>query len=106
MRRTLRILPLLAALLAIGLPAAPAAAADGGAAACTVPFEVARAQRLGELSLEKAPYKLTVLDTSKLSCDEANDALRAALREPGAEVPDGWKFDAPSRVFSREDGTD
>jgi hypothetical protein len=106
MRRTLRILPVLAALVALGLPAAPAAAAEGGAAACTVPFEVARAQQLGELSLEKGRYKLTVLDTSDQTCDEANDALRDALREPGAALPDGWKFDAPSRVFSREDGTD
>jgi len=106
MRRTLRIVPVLAALLALGLPAAPAAAANGGSAACTVPFEVGRAQQLAEMSLEKGRYKLTVLDTSDLTCDEANDAVRAALKEPGAALPEGWKFDAPSRVFSREDGTD
>ena len=106
MRRTLRIVPVLAALFALGLPAAPAPAAGGGSAACTVPFEVGRAQQLAEMSLEKGPYTLTVLDTSELTCDEANDALRAALKEPGAALPEGWKFDAPSRVFSREDGTE
>jgi cell division protease FtsH len=106
MRRTLRSLPLLATLFALALPAAPALAANGGSAACTVPFEIARSQQVGEMTLQKGPYKLTVLDTSELNCKEASDALRDALREPGAELPDGLKFDAPSRVFSREDGTE
>jgi cell division protease FtsH len=106
MRRTLRSLSLLASLVALALPAAPAAAASGGSAVCTVPFELARGQQLGELTLERGPYELTVLNTSELNCDEASDALRAALREPGAAVPDGWKFDPSSRVVSREDGTD
>jgi cell division protease FtsH len=106
MRRTLRSLPLLATLLALAVPAAPASAADGGSAACTVPFEIARKQQLGEMSFERGPYKLTVLDTSELNCGDATDALRKALREPGADLPDGWKFDAASRVVSREDGSD
>ena len=99
-------MPLLATLFALALPAAPALAANGGSAACTVPFEIARSQQVGEMTLQKGPYKLTVLDTSELNCKEASDALRDALREPGAELPDGLKFDAPSRVFSREDGTE
>ena len=106
MRRTLRTLPLLALVLALGLPGASAVAANGGSAACTVPFQIARAQQLGEVSLPKGPYKLTVLDTSELNCGAASDALRAAIREPGADLPDGWKFDAASRVISREDGSD
>jgi cell division protease FtsH len=106
MRRTLRSLSLLASLVALALPAAPAAAASGGSAVCTVPFELARGQQLGELTLERGPYELTVLNTSELNCDEASDALRASLREPGAALPDGWKFDPSSRVVSREDGTD
>jgi cell division protease FtsH len=105
MRRTLRTW-LLAALFALALQAAPAMAAQGGSAACTVPFEIARAQQLGEMSLPSGPYEITVLDSSDLNCSDANDALRAALRAPNADLPDGWKFDAPSRVISREDGTD
>jgi cell division protease FtsH len=106
MRRTLRSLPLLAMLVVLAFPAASAGAAQGGSAACTVPFEVGRAQALGELRLEKRAYELTVLDTSEITCREANEKLRDALREPGAEVPAGWKLDAPSRVFSREDGSE
>jgi cell division protease FtsH len=105
MRGTLRSLPLLA-LVVLAFPAAPAHAAAGGSAACTVPFEIAQKQQLGEASFEKGPYKLTVLDTDQLNCHDAHEALRRALREPGAELPEGWKFDMASRVVSREDGTD
>jgi cell division protease FtsH len=106
MRGALRSLPVLASLLALALAAGPAAAASGGSAECTVPFELAHAQQLGEMRFDRGPLKLTVLDTSELTCGQASDELRAALREPGADVPDGWKFDASSRVLSREDGTD
>jgi cell division protease FtsH len=105
MRRTLRTLPLLALVLAVALPGAPALAA-GGSAACTVPFQIGRTQQLGEVSLPKGPYKLTVLDTSELDCRAASDALRRAIGEPGADLPDGWKVDAPSQVISREDGSE
>src|SRR5215211_90594 len=106
MRRTLRSLALLVALVALAAPPASASAAAGGSASCTVPFEVARHQQLGELGFDPGPYKLTVLDTSQLNCGEASEALRDALREPGAELPEGWKFDAASHVLSREDGTE
>src|SRR5215211_1948210 len=106
MRRTLRSLALLVALVALAAPPASASAAAGGSASCTVPFEVARHQQLGELGFDPGPYKLTVLDTSQLNCGEASEALRDALREPGAELPEGWKFDAASHVLSRDDGTE
>jgi cell division protease FtsH len=106
MSRTLRTLCLLAALFVVVLPSTPAFAAEGGSAACTVPFQIAHQQQLGEVSLPKGPYKLTVLDSAQLDCGGASDALRAALRETGAELPDGWKFDAASRVISRDDGSD
>src|SRR4030095_5600740 len=82
------------------------AAADGGSAACTVPFEIARTQSLGEISLTPGAYKVTVLDTSEMTCDEANDQLRAVLREPGNDLPEGWKLDAGTGTISRADGTD
>src|SRR5918997_1909140 len=106
MRRSLRTLPLLATLFALALPAAPATAQDGGAAGCTVPVQVAKKQALGGMLLEPGPYKVTVLDTSELTCGEASEALRAALREPGDAVPDGLKFDAPPQTLSNEDGTE
>ena len=82
MRRTLRTLPLLAALAAVAISAAPASA-DGGSAACTVPVEIAHRQSLAGMVLEPGPYKVTVADTSEITCDEANAQLRSVLREPG-----------------------
>src|SRR5215217_3627918 len=105
MRGALRSLPVLAALIALAAPGV-ASAASGGSADCTIPFEIARDQQLGELSLDQGPYKLTVLDTSEINCGEASDAVRDALRTPGADVPEGWKVDSSSRVLSRSDGTD
>jgi cell division protease FtsH len=92
-------------LTALAAPAAPAAA-EGGSAACTVPFEISRNQSLEGLVLENGPYKLTVLDTSEMTCDEANDAFRTVLREPGASLPEGWKLEPGSRTVSRADDTD
>jgi cell division protease FtsH len=106
MRGTLRSLPLLV-LLAFVLPASQAAAAEGGSAACLVPYEIAHTQPLGELKLEKGPYKITVLNTSDdLTCADAHDEFRRILREPGADLPDGWELDAASRVIQRENGRD
>jgi cell division protease FtsH len=106
MRRTLPSLPVLAALVVLALPAAPATAVGGGSASCNVPFEVARTQQFGEVRLERGPYKLTLLDSSDLTCSDASDQFRAALREPGAELPDGWAFDTASSTLRREDGSD
>jgi cell division protease FtsH len=106
MRRTLPSLPLLTALVVLALPAAPAPAAGGGSASCNIPFEVARTQQLGEMRFDRGSYQLTLLDSSDLTCTEASDQLRAALREPGAELPDGWVFDTSTHVLRRDDGTD
>src|SRR3954447_20384527 len=105
MRGALRSLPVLAALIALAAPGT-ASAASGGSAACTIPFEIARSQQLGELSLDRGPYKLTVMDTSEVNCGEASDAVRAALRAPGAELPEGWRIDPGTGILSRADGTD
>src|SRR4051812_20817303 len=105
MRGALRSLPVFAALIALAAPGT-AAAASGGSASCTIPFEIAHRQQLGELSIDRGPHKLTVMDTSEINCGEASDAVRAALRAPGAELPEGWRIDPTSSILSRTDGTD
>src|SRR3954452_24904970 len=106
MRGALRSLPVLAAVIALAAPGTAAAAAAGGSASCTIPFEIAHNQQLGEMSIARGPYKLTVMDTSEINCGEASDAVRAALRAPGAELPEGWRIDPSTGVLSRSDGTD
>jgi cell division protease FtsH len=84
---------------------APAAAADGGAAACSTPVSVDRAQQLGGLALDSGRYTVTILDSSELSCDEAAEEFRSLVRAPGAELPEGWEVDPASGTFQRTDGT-
>jgi cell division protease FtsH len=84
---------------------APAAAADGGAAACSTPVSVDRAQQLGGLALDSDRYTVTILDSSELSCDEAAEEFRSLVRAPGAELPEGWEVDPASGTFQRTDGT-
>jgi cell division protease FtsH len=102
--RSLR-LSLACALVVLGA-LAPAATADGGAASCTTQVDLGRDQRVGGLSLESGPHSLTILDSSKMSCDEAIAEFRSILRAPGGELPNGWKLDSSSGTFTSADGTD
>jgi cell division protease FtsH len=88
------------------LSAAPAAMAQGGPAQCTAPFKINSEQRLKGLTLDADEYHITTLETGDLTCDEAENELREILRQPGGALPAGWKLDAGSRSFSREDGSD
>jgi cell division protease FtsH len=101
-----RVLRLLLVCMAILGALAPTAAADGGAAACTTPVSVNRPQQVGGLELERAPYTLTILDSSEMSCDEAVDEFRSIRRAPGGKLPDGWSVDAATATFSSADGTE
>ena len=105
MRSTLRLTLLWAAAAVAALPAA-SASADGGAAACTVPVTVDRAQMVGALSIEPGPQRLTLLDSAAMSCEEAVEQFQAILREPGGKLPEGWTADADGNTFESSDGTE
>jgi cell division protease FtsH len=96
---------LLVALAAL-LCAAPHAYAQGNAASCTKPVEVARDQSLAGLDLARGSYRLVIDDTSDLSCEQARDEFRDILLAPGGSLPEGWTVDIGSRTFARDDGTD
>ena len=66
---------------------APAAAADGGAAACSTPVTVSRAQQLEGLALERGRYTVTILDSSELSCDEAIEDSAHSWELPAPSFP-------------------
>jgi cell division protease FtsH len=103
MRSTLCLTLLWIAVLAL-LPAW--ASADGGAAACTTPVTVDRAQRVGGLSVEPGPQRLTILDSAQMSCQEAVEQFQAILRAPGDQLPDGWTVDARDGSFESANGTE
>jgi cell division protease FtsH len=103
----MRILRLsLACAVAVLAATAPAAVADGGAAACAAPVAVKQDREVGGLELERGNYAITLLDSSELSCDEASEEFRDILRTPGGQLPEGWKLDVASSTFERADGSD
>src|SRR5918999_1806147 len=95
---------LLTAAVFLGAPSS--AMAQGGSAVCSGATQVARAQTVGGLALEAGPYEITVRETGDLTCDQAREAFREILAEPGENLPDGWQVDLTARSFAREDGSD
>jgi cell division protease FtsH len=93
-------------LAAVLLGAPSSAMAQGGAATCSGATEVARAQSVGGVAFEAGSYEITVRETADLSCDQAREAFREILAEPGDGLPDGWQVDLTARTFAREDGSD
>ncbi len=80
--------------------------AQGGAATCSGSTQVARAQTVGGMPLEPGSYEITVRETGDLTCDQAREAFREILAEPGENLPEGWQGDLTARSFAREDGSD
>ena len=103
--RSLRLCFCLLALVPAATLPASQASADGGVAACTAPVTVNKAQQLSGLTVEPGTYKVSLLDSAEMSCDEAIDDFREVLRAPGSDVPEGFDVDAASRTISREDGS-
>src|ERR671919_1539375 len=92
--------------LAAVLGAPSSAMAQGGAATCSGSTQVARAQTVGGMPLEPGSYEITVRETGDLTCDQAREAFREILAEPGENLPEGWQGDLTARSFAREDGSD
>ena len=81
MRGALRSLPVLAALLALAAPGTASAAAAGGSASCTVPFEIARHQQLGELNRVRRRALAQIVRNHP-------QVQRALVRRVAADAPD------------------
>jgi cell division protease FtsH len=97
---------LLLLLAAVLLGAPSSAAAQGGAATCSGSTQVVRAQNVGGMALEPGSYDITVRETGDLTCDQAREAFREILAEPGENLPEGWQVDLTARSFAKEDGSD
>jgi len=93
------------ALLALAAGLVPAgAAAQGGSAQCSVPVNVGRDDRVGAIELPKGRYRVTVVDSERLSCVEASKRFQQLLRARGARVPAPWVVDGASKTFSNGAG--
>src|ERR687895_253110 len=92
---------LLTAAVFLGAPSS--AMAQGGSAVCSGATQVARAQTVGGLALEAGPYEITVRETGDLTCDQAREAFREILAEPGENLPDGWQVDLAGVEESKDE---
>src|SRR3712207_82931 len=101
MRRTTLLLAFAALLCA-----APNAFAQGGAAKGRQPVQRAGKQRVQFLELPKGDYRLTLEDTSDLTCRQARQYFQQVLDAPAGTLPDGWEVDPATRTFARDDGSD
>ena len=95
-----------AAALAALLITAPGAAAEGGAAECTVPVKLRSAQRLPGRTLSVGSYRVTLEDTSDLTCEQARQRFREIVKAPAGTLPDDWRLNAATGGFARADGSD
>ncbi|MBA3306444.1 MAG: ATP-dependent zinc metalloprotease FtsH [Thermoleophilaceae bacterium] len=91
---------LLLALLALLVPARPAAA-QSPAATCEAPLELTRDGRAAALPLEQGIYTISLADSSRLSCDEAREQLRGFLSDGAAPLPGPWTVDRATATFTR-----
>jgi cell division protease FtsH len=91
---------------AVLLCAVPSAFAQGGAAQCRQPVKLGGQQRISSLVLPKGTYRITVLETGDLTCDQARSYFREILDSRGGTLPDGWRVDQATQTFSRDDQTD
>src|SRR4051794_19324688 len=76
-------------LCAVGCVSTPAASAQGSAD-CVTKVVVQKDDRIGSIPLSKGGYRLTVLDSGQLGCNEAAARFREFLRKPGGELPKPW----------------
>jgi hypothetical protein len=91
--RTRSLLLILAGLVAaaVVMPA-PASAQTGASAVCPATFEVLHNDKIGRLSLPAGAYTVTLLNSSRLSCQDASDLFRQFLEDWDGRLPRPWRY--------------
>jgi hypothetical protein len=89
-----RSVPLAVAALAAAAALMPASASaqSGTAAACPATFQVLHDDQIGRLSLPAGNYTITLLNTSRLSCQDASDLFRQFLEDWNGKLPRPWRY--------------
>src|SRR5919199_2571928 len=88
------------AILAFALPGT----AHSAPLRCPGTFQVLHDDHIGKLSLPEGPYVIDVLDSSRLSCDEASDLFRQFLEDFDGKLARPWVLDVSTRTFQRGSG--
>lgn len=92
-KRTRALLLTLTALVAaaVALPAS-ASAQTGASAVCPATFDVVHNDKIGRLSLPGGAYTVTLLNSSRLSCQDASDLFRQFLEDWDGKLPRPWRY--------------
>jgi cell division protease FtsH len=94
----------LALLVALLLACAPTAAAQGGMAECVAQVDVAQDGHAGPLPVEAGRYRITLLDSARLTCAEAREQFRSFRVAGEKPLPDPWQVKVGSKTFSEGSG--
>jgi hypothetical protein len=93
MRNRIRLMLLTAGVVVAAVAVVPASAsAQAGAARCPATFDVLHNDKVGSLSLPGGPYYITVLDASRLSCQDASDLFRQFLEDWDGRLHRPWRY--------------
>jgi hypothetical protein len=96
------VLGLIAVVLALSWPAR----AEAAPRTCPFTFQVLHDDRIGPLRLPAGPYRITVLNSSRLSCASATDLFRQFLEDFDGRLPRPWTLTAATATFRRGRGSD
>ena len=91
----------LLSVVALALPSASQAAP----LRCPGTFQVLHDDHIGGMSLPAGPYVITVLESSRLSCDQASDLFRQFLEDYDGRLPRPWVANNTTRTFTRGSGS-
>jgi cell division protease FtsH len=90
---------LLALLAVLALPVL-AANAQGGMAECSALVKVERDGAAGRLPIAKGAYRVTLLDSARLTCSEAIADFKQFLAKGAQPLPGDWELQENTRTFS------
>jgi hypothetical protein len=99
--RPILLATLVLSVLALALPGASQAAP----ARCPATFQVLHDDHIGKLSLPAGPYVIDVLDSSRLSCEDASDLFRQFLEDFDGKLQRPWVLSVATRTFTRGSGS-
>jgi hypothetical protein len=69
---------------------------------CPGTFQVKHNDHIGRLKLPKGPYKITVINKTRISCGKASKLFAEFLAIPSGRLPGGWKLKLQSATFIKK----
>ena len=94
----------IAVLLILAAALIAPSAATAAPKTCPSTFTVLHDDRIGSFQVPAGHYRLTTLESSRLSCAAAADAFRRFLEDWDGRLPSPWRLDASTSTFTATRG--